>query len=41
MAAHKSPEFCKEWAHFDDVTEDIDPHLYEVAEVFDRSTGRF
>jgi heme-degrading monooxygenase HmoA len=35
-AAHKSHEFRKEWAHFDDVTEGIDPHLYEVAEVFDR-----
>jgi heme-degrading monooxygenase HmoA len=30
QAAHKSPEFRKEWGHFDQVTEDIDPHLYEV-----------
>jgi heme-degrading monooxygenase HmoA len=29
-AAHKSPEFRKEWRRFDEVTEDIDPHLYEV-----------
>lgn len=35
-AAHHSPEFRKEWAHFDLVTRDIDPHLYEVAEVVDR-----
>jgi heme-degrading monooxygenase HmoA len=34
--AHKSPEFRKEWAHFDHVTEDIDPHLYEVAHVAGR-----
>ena len=33
--AHKSPEFRKEWSHFDQVTEDIDPHLYEVAHVQD------
>jgi hypothetical protein len=25
----------KEWSHFDQVTEDIDPHLYEVAHVQD------
>jgi heme-degrading monooxygenase HmoA len=30
QAAHKSPEFRKEWGRFDRVTEDIDPHLYEV-----------
>jgi quinol monooxygenase YgiN len=34
-AAHQSPEFRKEWRHFDDLTDDIDPHLYEVAEVID------
>jgi heme-degrading monooxygenase HmoA len=33
--AHKSPEFRKEWAHFSGVTEDIDPHLFEVAEVME------
>jgi heme-degrading monooxygenase HmoA len=37
-AAHKSPEFRKEWQHFDNVTEDIDPHLYEVAHVEDASS---
>jgi heme-degrading monooxygenase HmoA len=32
-AAHHSPEFRKEWRHFDDVTEEIDPHLYEVCHI--------
>jgi heme-degrading monooxygenase HmoA len=35
-SAHQSPEFRKEWRHFDQLTEDIDPHLYEVAQVLDR-----
>ena len=30
QAAHRSPQFRKEWRHFGDVTSDIDPHLYEV-----------
>lgn len=34
-AAHKSPEFRKEWRHFDELTDGIDPHLYEVVEVMD------
>jgi hypothetical protein len=34
-AAHKSPEFRKEWTHFDELTDEIDPHLYEVACVMD------
>ena len=34
-AAHRSPEFRKEWRRFDQVTDDIDPHLYEVAHVLD------
>lgn len=34
-AAHQSPEFRKEWRHFDEVTDEIDPHLYEVACVID------
>ena len=33
--AHKAPEFRKEWNHFGGVTEEIDPHLFEVAEVID------
>ena len=35
QAAHKSPEFRREWRHFDDMTAEIDPHLYEVVEVLD------
>src|SRR4051794_13364779 len=30
QAAHKSPEFRKEWQHFDQLTDAIDPHIYEV-----------
>lgn len=35
QAAHRSPQFRKEWGEFDALTETIDPHLYEVAEVLD------
>lgn len=35
QSAHKSPEFRKEWKHFEEVTEDIEPQLYEIAEVID------
>jgi heme-degrading monooxygenase HmoA len=35
-AAHKSPEFRKEWQHFDELTGEIDPHLYEVTQVMDK-----
>jgi heme-degrading monooxygenase HmoA len=34
-SAHQSPEFRKEWRHFDQLTDEIDPHLYEVAHVID------
>jgi len=34
-AAHRSPQFRKEWGHFDQLADEIDPHLYEVAEVID------
>jgi heme-degrading monooxygenase HmoA len=34
-SAHQSPEFRKEWKHFDDLTDEIDPNLYEVADVVD------
>jgi quinol monooxygenase YgiN len=34
-AAHQSPQFRKEWGHFDAVTGGIDPHLYEVAQVLE------
>src|ERR1700730_4437450 len=33
--AHKSPNFRKDWRKFDDLADQIDPHLYEVAEVLD------
>ena len=33
QSAHKAPEFRKEWTRFDQLTEDIDRHLYEVAHV--------
>ena len=32
-SAHQSPEFRKEWNRFDKLTDEIDPHLYEVAQV--------
>jgi heme-degrading monooxygenase HmoA len=32
-AAHHSPEFRQEWRHFDDMTDMIDPHLYEMCHV--------
>ena len=35
QSAHKSPDFRKEWNRFDRLTQDIDPHLYEVIEVLD------
>lgn len=35
QAAHKSPEFRREWRHFDELTDEIDPHLYEVVEVME------
>jgi heme-degrading monooxygenase HmoA len=35
QAAHESPEFRKDWTHFDELTEDIDPHLYEVVHAMD------
>jgi hypothetical protein len=37
QAAHKSPEFRKEF-HFDPLTGEIDPHLYEVAHVMGGSS---
>jgi heme-degrading monooxygenase HmoA len=32
-AAHQSPEFRKSWGQFEQLADDIDPHLYEVTEV--------
>ena len=34
-AAHRAPEFRKEWQHFDQLTDEIDPHLFEVILVLD------
>ena len=33
--AHKSPELRKEWNEFDRLADEIDPHLYEVAQVME------
>src|SRR5437762_5659349 len=35
QSAHRSPEFRKQWNEFDSLTDEIDPHLYEAAEVVD------
>ena len=35
QAAHHSPQFRKEWGRFDKITEDIEPHLYEVTHIED------
>src|SRR3954451_23624730 len=35
QSAHQSPDFRKAWRKFDEMTNQIDPHLYEVAEVLD------
>src|SRR5713226_1279166 len=35
QSAHKSPEFRKEWGQFDQLADEIDLHLYEVAHVMD------
>lgn len=32
QSAHRSPDFRKGWDRFDKLTEEIDPHLYEVIE---------
>jgi len=32
-AAHQAPEFRKEWVRFDEMSDHIDPHLFEVTEV--------
>src|ERR1700757_3522706 len=37
QAAHKSPDFRKEWGRFDRLAGEIDPHLYEVVQVIDRA----
>jgi hypothetical protein len=39
QSAHKAPEFRKEWGHVDQLTDAIDPHLYEVAHVMDNKSN--
>jgi heme-degrading monooxygenase HmoA len=34
-SAHQSPEFRKQWSDFDKLTDEIDPHLYEVCDVME------
>src|SRR3982750_834248 len=38
QSAHNAPDFRKAWHKFDDLTDQIDPHLYEVAEVLDAAS---
>jgi heme-degrading monooxygenase HmoA len=38
--AHHAPEFRKEWRHFDEVADEIDPHLYEVTQILEDGGGR-
>src|SRR3979411_3201593 len=35
QSAHQSPDFRKAWRQFDDLADQIDPHLYEVTEVLE------
>src|SRR5437764_11386617 len=39
QSAHHSPEFRKEWNHFGQVADAIDPHLYEVTHVLQGQQG--
>ena len=39
QAAHRSPEFRKEWSRFDQLTDEIDPHLYERVHIVHGSAG--
>jgi heme-degrading monooxygenase HmoA len=40
QSAHHSPEFRAEWRHFDELTREIEPQLYEVALVMDGQERR-
>jgi heme-degrading monooxygenase HmoA len=40
QSAHKSPDFRKEWNRFDRMTDEIDPHLYEVVQIMDNGGVR-
>jgi heme-degrading monooxygenase HmoA len=39
QSAHQSPDFRKEWNRFDRLTDEIDPHLYEVVQIMDGSSS--
>jgi len=39
-AAHHSPEFRKEWSHFGDLTQEIEPCLYDVVHIETASMAR-
>ena len=39
-AAHHSPEFRKEWSHFGDLANEIEPCLYEVVHIETASMAR-
>jgi hypothetical protein len=34
-SAHQSPDFRRQWSEFDELTDNIDPNLYEVAEIIE------
>jgi len=38
-SAHHSPEFRAEWRHFDELTREIEPQLYDVALVMDGTSA--
>lgn len=40
QAAHRSQDFRKEWNRFDRLTDEIDPHLYEVVQIIDGGGSR-
>ena len=39
-AAHHSSEFRKEWKHFGELAEEIEPYLYEVVHIETASMAR-
>ena len=40
QSAHRSPEFRQEWSRFDNLTDDIDPQLYEPVDFGAESPSR-
>jgi heme-degrading monooxygenase HmoA len=40
QAAHNAPDFRKEWNRFDRLTDEIEPHLYEVVQIMDNGGSR-